>query len=131
MPIEEALEAVADLVKESRKSSVYRENTAFHQDAGKPPLSLISRAALRQEAAVMAYGAQKYGKWNWRDHADSWDYTQLVDSALRHIYDWLDGEDDDPESGESHLAHVRCNMAMLLDLIDANLGNDDRSRRKE
>lgn len=95
-------------------------------DTGKPPLGLISRRAVEEEAAVMEFGANKYGTHNWRDGMD---FSRLVDSALRHVYAFADGEDTDPESGLSHLAHARCNLAFLLEYQGRQVGTDDRYGR--
>jgi hypothetical protein len=76
---------------------------------------------------VMGYGAEKYGVNNWTQHAGRWEWTQLTASALRHIYVWMRGEDDDPESGLNHLAHALANLAMLLDLVLLKRGEDDRN----
>ena len=66
-------------------------------DTGKPPLGLIPRQALEAEAQVMAFGANKYGRDNWRGGMD---WTRLSDAALRHITAFVDGEDVDPESNK-------------------------------
>ena len=95
-------------------------------DACKPPLGLISRTALEEEAKVMAFGAQKYGRDNWRAGMD---FSRLVDAALRHVYAFADGEDNDKETGLSHLAHARCCMAFLLEFEGKSLGKDDRFGR--
>jgi hypothetical protein len=39
---------------------------------------------------------------------------------------WWDGQDIDPESGQSHLAHVRANMGILLDAEANGCLQDDR-----
>ena len=80
-------------------------------DSGKPPIGLIPREAIEQEALVMAFGASKYGKDNWRGGLA---YSRLVDACLRHVLAFNDGEDLDAETGLSHLAHARCCLAMLL-----------------
>ena len=49
-------------------------------DAAKPPLGLISRIALEEEAKVMAFGVAKYGTHNWRKGMD---FSRLGDAALR------------------------------------------------
>lgn len=95
-------------------------------DTGKPPLSLISRAALEEEARVMAFGAQKYDAHNWRKGMD---FSRLMDAALRHIYAFADGEDKDPETGLSHLAHARCCLAFLIEYEGTKIGTDDRFKR--
>lgn len=92
-------------------------------DAGKPRLSLIPRAALEAEARVMGFGANKYGTFNWKKGLA---YSRLLDAALRHVHAFVDGENDDPESGLNHLAHARANLAMLLDQLHSGAGEDDR-----
>jgi hypothetical protein len=39
---------------------------------------------------------------------------------------WLDGQDDDSESGVSHLAHARACLGILLDAIATGHLVDDR-----
>lgn len=95
-------------------------------DAGKPPISLISRVAIEQEAMVMAYGVSKYGTHNWRGGMD---YSRLVDAALRHIFAFADGQDTDAETGISHLAHARCCLGFLLEFQARNVGTDDRYKQ--
>jgi hypothetical protein len=100
--------------------------SARKDDQGKPPLSLIPRTALWAEARVMAHGADKYGRDNWRGGM-SW--SRLIDAALRHITAFADGEDiDNGEggTGESHLANARCCLAFLIEYMEYELGEDDR-----
>lgn len=92
-------------------------------DLGKPPLSLLPRAALEAEAQVLAYGANKYGRDNWRLGMD---HSRLLDACLRHIVAYAEGEDIDPESGLPHLAHARCSLGFLLHYRAAGVGKDDR-----
>lgn len=98
---------------------------ATKHDSGKPPISMIPRSALDAEAEVLAFGASKYGRNNWRQGMD---YSRLVDAALRHLTAIADGEFRDPESGKYHAAHVRCCMGFLIEYMEKNLGNDDLSR---
>jgi hypothetical protein len=97
--------------------------TATKFDGGKPPLGLIPRSALVAEAQVLGFGAEKYGKNNWRGGM-AW--TRLSDAALRHLTAWIEGEDTDPETGLSHLAHARCCLAFLIEYQEKGLGDDDR-----
>lgn len=108
------------------KLQIPAPNSGMKFDQGKPPLGLISRTALEQEAFVMAYGVKKYGEHQWRNGMN---YSRLADAALRHLYAFLDGEDSDPETGLSHLAHVRCCAAFLLEYQGKKLGIDDRFGR--
>ncbi|MGC1276552.1 MAG: dATP/dGTP diphosphohydrolase domain-containing protein [Planctomycetaceae bacterium] len=90
----------------------------------KPPLHLVPPAAEVLEAVVMGLGARKYGPFNWRT-ADV-RATVYVAAAKRHLAQWLDGQDDDPESGVSHLAHARACLGILLDASATGHLIDDR-----
>ena len=105
------------------KSVALKKPEAVKFDSGKPPIALISRVALEEEARVMAYGEKKYGTHNWRNGMD---YSRLLDASLRHILAYADGEDKDPETGLSHLAHARCCLAFLSEYEQRKVGNDDR-----
>lgn len=96
-------------------------------DQGKPPISLINRRALEEEARVMAYGAKKYAAHNWRKGISS---SRLLDAALRHILAYADGENLDLETGLSHLAHARCCLAFQIELEHTHPKLDDRHAKK-
>lgn len=96
-------------------------------DSDKPPVGLIPQQALLAEAKVMAFGAEKYGRDNWRKGME---WSRLTDAALRHLLAFIDGETLDPETGLPHLAHVRCCAAFLLTYAAQNLGHDDRHTNK-
>jgi hypothetical protein len=78
---------------------------------------------LEEMAKVMTFGAHKYAPHNFRLGMK---YSRLWNGALRHLWAWLNGEDNDPESGVSHLAHCACCVLMLLDLQLLGKGDDDR-----
>lgn len=90
----------------------------------KPPLHLIPPAAEILEAVVMGLGARKYGAFNWRT-ADV-KASIYIAAARRHLAQWFDGQDDDPESGVSHLAHARACLGILLDALSTGHLVDDR-----
>lgn len=90
----------------------------------KPPLHLIPPAAEIMESVVMALGARKYGAFNWRSSAVK--ASIYVAAARRHLLAWFDGQDVDPESGVSHLAHARACLGILLDAIAVDKLVDDR-----
>lgn len=90
----------------------------------KPPLHLIPPAAEIVEAVVMGLGARKYGPYNWR--SANVKASVYVAAARRHLAQWLDGEDDDPESGVSHLAHARACLGILIDAHATGHLVDDR-----
>ena len=100
------------------------ENPKDRIGATKPPLHLIPPAAEILEAVVMGLGAAKYGPFNWR--TANVKATIYIAAAKRHLVQWLDGQDDDPESGVSHLAHARACLGILLDALATGHLVDDR-----
>lgn len=79
----------------------------------KCPLHLLSPIAMAQIAWVLALGAIKYGPWNWR--GNKVEAMTYVGAIMRHLGAWVSGEDIDPESGRSHLAHIAAGCNILLD----------------
>jgi hypothetical protein len=45
---------------------------------------------------------------------------------MRHLHAFNDGEDKDPESGLSHLAHLGCCVMFLLEFEKTHKELDDR-----
>ena len=100
------------------------ENPKDRVGAGKPPLHLIPPAAEILEAVVMGLGAKKYGEYNWRSSKVR--TTVYIAAAKRHLAQWMDGQNDDSESGVSHLAHARACLGVLLDALATGNVIDDR-----
>lgn len=92
-------------------------------DGGKPRMDLLPPEALREIAAVLAMGAEKYDAHNWRR---GFAYSRLIAAALRHLFAWVGGENKDPESGKSHLAHAACCLMFLITFEQTRTGTDDR-----
>ena len=90
----------------------------------KPKISSTPTGGIREMGKVFELGATKYGRYNWRLHQVS--ATVYYDAAWRHLSAWLDGEDLDPESGVSHLAHVMACMTILMDAEKHGMLNDNR-----
>jgi len=95
----------------------------------KTPLSLIPPYAMEQTAWAHKLGSHKYGPYNWRKTGVC--ASTYVNAILRHLNAWRDGENLDPESGISHLAHVACSCNILLDADYCNTLQDDRSVKPE
>lgn len=99
------------------------EVTGVKHDSDKPRMSLLDRHALEEIARVMGFGAKKYAAHNWRKGLEM---SRLLDAALRHINAYNDGEDKDPESGLSHLAHAGCCVMFALRMEKDRPDLDDR-----
>ena len=101
----------------------------FDQDPSmKPCLSLVPMRSIWEIAKVMTFGAEKYGRFNWKGGIK---YSRLMDAALRHLVQFSEGEDLDSESGLSHLAHAGCCITMLLEMAMDRPDLDDRYHENE
>lgn len=92
-------------------------------DSGKPKLSIIPTDALWGMAKALTYGASKYSLHNFRNGIH---YTRLADAAMRHLTVWMEGEELDKESGNSHLDHAMASLAMLKFMSVHRKEFDDR-----
>lgn len=97
-------------------------------DQGKAPLDLIPYAGEEAIAQVLAFGAKKYAPGNW---AKGIEYSRLISAAKRHIGAYASGEDVDPESGLSHIAHAGCCIMFLLHMQKHRPDLDDRWSKPE
>ncbi len=82
---------------------------------GKSQLSMILEAkhAINGCAAVLEMGAKKYSRGNWRKGLN---HNEVVDSLLRHLTEYMSGEESDAESGLLHVDHILCNALFLAEL---------------
>lgn len=99
-------------------------NPKHEQGRKKAPMRHIPPIAIVREGNVFRVGADKYGAFNWGEAGVV--ASVYYDALLRHLLAWYTGEDTDPESGESHLAHIRACAGILLDCIEMGNMFDDR-----
>lgn len=86
--------------------------------------SLMPLHLLKEVVDVWEYGAVKYAAWNW---AKGMPWSVPYECILRHLFRWYwHGERNDPESGKSHLAHIICNVMMLMHYERGYPEGDDR-----
>ena len=90
-------------------------NRSLRHNSGKPDYSLIPMAALAEVAKVLEYGASKYERGNWLKPT-SWEVSFAC--LQRHMSAWQAGEDNDDESGRSHIAHAACNLLQMLHMLE-------------
>lgn len=89
----------------------------------KTRFDLIPYAAVGEIADVLAFGADRYGANNW---CRGTDWSRYFAALCRHVFAWWRGEDKDPDSGLSHLAHAGCCLLFLMEYQRNGWGGDDR-----
>jgi hypothetical protein len=99
------------------------EGGGTKHDSGKPRTDLLPPDALLEVSKVFTFGGNKYGDYNW---CKGFKWSRLLGAALRHLFAFMRGEDKDPESNHSHLAHAACCVLMLISHEQRKLGEDDR-----
>ena len=92
-------------------------------DQGKPDLSMISLEMVNLVARVRMFGAKKYSRGQWKK---GFKVTRSCAAALRHTFQFLSGETNDPESGLSHLGHAICSLEHAVYDMQHHPENDDR-----
>lgn len=78
-------------------------------DGGKARMELVPLDAVKEVAKVLTFGAAKYAADGWRG-VESHRYQGAL---LRHLEAIQQGEENDPDSGLPHIAHVACNALFL------------------
>ncbi len=112
------------LLQATKLNSPEVDNTVgVKYDSGKPDMSLLSSYAILELTKVLDFGAKKYANHNWRKGIA---ISRLVAAALRHMFAFLAGEDKDPETGLSHVAHAMCCCMFILELYQIKPELDDR-----
>lgn len=95
---------------------------------GKPKLSYnaLGKEANEGAARIWEYGATKYERGNW---LKGMPYTEAVDSLMRHLEAFLDGEDNDLESGLPHVDHIQTCAKILAQSVHTRPDLDDREKK--
>lgn len=98
-------------------------NEGAKNDIGKIRVDLLPPGPLIEIAEILTFGAKKYEEYNWSKGIK---YSRVFGACLRHLWDWWRGEDNDPETGKSHLAHAGCCILFLLQYVRSRRSFDDR-----
>ena len=93
-------------------------------DTGKNRMGLMCEnfsRALWEVAKVSTFGANRYGANNWQHLENS--KERYMDALCRHLFQHLQGEEINEESGLLHLSHCAWNILALLEfeLKDDNM----------
>lgn len=90
----------------------------------KAPLSTVPAGVLMEIGLAMMEGARKYGRHNYR--VTGVRASVYYDAALRHLMDWWEGTDIDPDSGLSHVTKALACLTVLRDAEINGMLEDDR-----
>jgi hypothetical protein len=96
-------------------------------DPNKPRLSLIPKEALWALGSALTTGEARYGAQNWRGGIP---LSVLCDAAMRHITQFIDGEDMDEQSKTHHLGCAMANLSFAISLHAKMPSCDDRYKKK-
>ena len=96
-------------------------------DGDKPKLYLLPPKSILEVGKVLTYGAEKYDPENWRKVDDL--QNRYTSAALRHVFAHIDGEENDEETGLSHLAHAMC--CLLFKLEDELIAQSEKERLRK
>ena len=86
------------------------KTNATRYNKNKLKWSLVNFKALESMVKVLEFGTIKYEPHNWEK---GFSYTNTIESMLRHVYSFLQGEDIDPESNLPHTGHIMCNAIFI------------------
>jgi hypothetical protein len=81
------------------------------KDEGKLRIDLVPFELIKGVAKVMEFATEKYAPW---DYAKGYNYSKAWSAVQRHLWAWWYREENDPESGFSHLWHASAALAILL-----------------
>ena len=97
-------------------------------DSEKPKMNLLPPKAIVEISKVLTFGAAKYDAENWRKLDDL--QNRYTAGALRHIFAHMDGEELDPETNLSHLAHAMCCLLFKLEIELENAKIEEEKPRE-
>lgn len=81
--------------------------------ASKAPLRYVPPALMIEASGPMEDGAIKYGPFNWRQYPV--EVVTYVEAAIRHLFAFLDGQDNAEDSGHSHIGHAIAGLGIVAD----------------
>ncbi len=124
-------DAEPEEIRLANTTSIFKASEAINpkEIAGskKPSVwSVMPRWIVLQVGRVMSVGAAKYGAFNYRESTIA--ASTYQDALERHLGLWFDGEDNDHETGVSHLASAIASCTLLMDAQATGKLVDDRQK---
>lgn len=98
-------------IEEDLKLRYNGQNIPAEDGKIKPRVDLIPSYVLLQIGKVFGFGATKYETNIWKKAPTS--QSMRLGSALRHIYNYMDGVKEDEESGLNHIDHAITQLMMV------------------
>jgi Domain of unknown function (DUF5664) len=106
-------------------STVKETNPKDAVGSDKLPMHLWPSSATAYGTIGLLNGMLKYGRSNWREAGIR--PSIYVDACKRHLDDWFEGQECDPEDGVHNLSAALACLAILVDAIETGNMNDDRN----
>lgn len=121
IPTEELLEVEEEPVK---VSTTKETNPKDAVGVTKAPLSVLPMQVVYEAALGMYEGALKYGAFNYRLAGVR--ASVYYDAVERHLNQWWEGEDIDPDSGLNHITKAITTLMVMRDAMLNDKFTDDR-----
>lgn len=93
----------------------------------KVPMHVVPCEVLLELGLAMMEGSRKYGSHNYRSAGVR--ASVYYDALMRHMMAWWEGEDNDPDTGVSHVVKAMACLVVLRDSMHCGNWHDDRPVR--
>ena len=107
------------------KEGTLSPEQANRYNEGKLQWDLMHLSSFEPMIRVLEFGAKKYEKDQWKK---GFPIRQIYNSLIRHMIAFMNGEDNDPESGLPHIGHIQCNIMFMAYVLENHPHFDDRSK---
>jgi hypothetical protein len=108
--MELSLEEYVATIQSGPKS--YTKTLGVKFDKQKPKWNLLPWSEVEDVVKVLTSGADKYAPDNWKFVDDA--SNRYMAATMRHLVAFQQGELQDAESNESHIAHAICCLLFML-----------------
>lgn len=105
------------------RTDAKRSVIGLKYDTGKPEYHHIPTESLEGIAKALTFGGKKYADYNFRAGIR---LSRIFNASMRHLWAWWGGENNDKESGLSHLYHAGACIIMMIFIFENRREFDDR-----
>jgi len=95
----------------------------------KVPMSVIPGPVMMEVGNALLEGALKYGRHNYREIGVK--ASVYFDATMRHMWQFWEGQDIDPDSGIHHVTKAIASLCVLRDSMMRGNWSDDRPPKSE